>query len=183
MTVRMIRGVTMRHSTTVAALGLCTLLVTGCGPGSTPTAAGGASTSGVTAAASSAGSTKAPAAAGSLSAACDAVAKAVDAATAPYADELTAAASAAAAQDPAAQQRSADAMHNMAVAWAGAMRDKVGTTGDADFDALLTEYAAEMDKVAASIRTHADISGGGRFDSPELVALTARLDKKCPSAT
>jgi len=172
----------MRLSSTVAALGLCTLL-TGCGPGSAPTAAGGGSTARVTAAASPAGSAKAPVAVGSLSAACDAVAKAVDAATSPYADELTTVASAAAAQDPAAQQRSADAMHNMAVAWAGAMRDKAGTTGDADLDALLTEYAAEMDTVAASIRTHADISDGGGFDSPELVALTARLDKKCPSAT
>jgi hypothetical protein len=100
---------------------------------------------------------------------------------APFGDELTAAASGAAAQDPAAQQRTADAMHNMALAWAKAMRDKAGTTGDADFDALLTEYAAEMDKVAASIRTHDDISDGGRFDSPELVALTARLEKMCPT--
>ncbi|MBI4944150.1 MAG: hypothetical protein HY830_25700 [Actinobacteria bacterium] len=168
-------GPVLRTVRAAAAVGLCTLALTACGPGGT--AASGTGTAAGTGTAP--GAAAAQPAPKSLAAACDAVAKAVDEATGKFAEALTSNATGAAAQDAAAQQRSADAMHGIAVAWAGAMRGQVGRTGDADLDAILTDYAAEMDKVAASITTHADISDGGRFDSPELQAVNARLEKKC----
>lgn len=165
-------GPVLRSVRGLAVAGLCTLVLTACGPGGSSGApASGASTAPGTAAAQPAPT--------SLAAACDAVAKAVDEATGKFAEALTSNATGAAAQDAAAQQRSADAIHGIFVAWAGAMRGQVGRTGDAGLDAILTDYAAEMDKVAASITTHADISDGGRFDSPELQAVNARLEKKC----
>ncbi|WP_088284239.1 hypothetical protein [Kineosporia sp. A_224] len=165
-------GTVLRCVRAVAAVGLCTLALTACGPG-------GSSAAPPSGAGTSPGSAAAQPAPKSLTAACDAVAKAVDEATGKFAEALTSNATGAAAQDAAAQQRSADAIHGIFVAWAGAMRGQVGRTGDADLDAILTDYATEMDKVAASITTHADISDGGRFDSPELQAVNARLEKKC----
>ncbi len=152
----------MRTIAAATLAGLTILLLAGCGPDQ-PSAAGPSS---------------AKVATKSTADACDAIAKASDEATGKFADELTGQAAGAAAQDPAAQQRYADAVRGIFTSWSGAMRSQIGAAGDAELDGILREFADALDQQAAKIRTHADLSNA-LVDTPEIVAASEKLDKKC----
>jgi hypothetical protein len=72
-------------------------------------------------------------------------------------------------------------MRDIAGELSATLRGQVGRTGDAELDGILKRFSKELDRVAAGLRTHADLADGSSLDTPELNAVSAALDEKCPA--